>query len=145
MLYAGFWLRLVAVLIDAGALFAGLLAIALVVGIVVGIALVGSQGAEEVAEGVGEVVGVLFVFVVPWLYFALFESSLWQGTLGKKALGLMVTDLDGKRISFLRATGRHFGKFISYIALFIGFIMAGFTPKKQALHDMIAGCLVVRR
>jgi uncharacterized RDD family membrane protein YckC len=83
--------------------------------------------------------------VLNWLYYSLLESSVWQGTLGKKALGLEVTDLDGNRISFGRATGRFFAKFISAIILFIGYIMAGFTEKKQALHDIIAGTLVIRK
>jgi uncharacterized RDD family membrane protein YckC len=79
------------------------------------------------------------------LYYALLESSTWQGTLGKRALGLEVTDLEGRRISFGRATGRFFAKIISALILWIGFIMAGFTEKKQALHDMIAGTLVIRK
>ncbi len=79
-----------------------------------------------------------------WLYFAILESSAWQGTVGKKVLGLRVTDLDGNRISFGRATGRFFAKLVSNFTFMIGYIMAGFTAKKQALHDMIAGCLVTK-
>ncbi len=84
-------------------------------------------------------------FLVIWLYFTLMESSSKQGTLGKMALGLAVTDLDGSRISFGRATGRYFGRIISSLIIGIGYIMAGFTDKKQALHDMMAGCLVIRK
>jgi uncharacterized RDD family membrane protein YckC len=73
------------------------------------------------------------------------ESSKNQGTLGKMALGLRVTDMDGRRISFGRATGRYFAKWLSTITLLIGYIMAAFTPKKQAMHDMIAGTLVLAR
>jgi len=81
-----------------------------------------------------------------WLYYAWMESSSWQGTLGKKALGLIVTDLEGRRVTFGRATGRYFSKMITgLIPLAIGYIMAGFTAKKQAIHDMIAGCLVLRK
>jgi uncharacterized RDD family membrane protein YckC len=83
--------------------------------------------------------------ILHWLYFALMESSTWQATLGKKALGLEVTDLEGKRIGFGRASGRFFGKILSVLILWIGFIMAGFTEKKQALHDMLAGTLVIRK
>lgn len=79
-----------------------------------------------------------------WLYFATFESSPWQATPGKKVLGLRVTDLEGGRLSFIRASGRYFGKIISSLLFGIGFVMAGFTEKKQALHDMLAGCLVLR-
>jgi len=102
-------------------------------------------------EAAGPVVVLAFLFfyglffVGLWLYFALMESSSWQATLGKKALNLQVTDLEGRRISFGRATGRFFGKIISGAILYIGYIMAGFTERKQALHDMIAGCLVLRR
>jgi uncharacterized RDD family membrane protein YckC len=83
--------------------------------------------------------------VLDWLYYTLLESSVWQGTLGKKALGLEVTDLGGRRVSFGRATGRFFARIISGLTLGIGFIMAGFTERKQALHDIIAGCLVIRK
>lgn len=86
------------------------------------------------------------LFVTPaitWLYSALLESSSKQATLGKMALGIIVTDMDQKGISFGRATGRHFAKMISCLTLGIGFLMAGFTEKKQALHDMVANCLVV--
>jgi uncharacterized RDD family membrane protein YckC len=80
-----------------------------------------------------------------WLYCAAFESSGWQATPGKKLLGLYVTDLKGNRISFLRASGRFLGKALEQLTLFIGFLMAGFTAKKQALHDMLCGCLVLRK
>ncbi len=84
--------------------------------------------------------------VGPWLYHAFLESSEWQATAGKKALGLVVTDLGGARISFARASGRHFAKLITgLIPLGVGYILAGVTEKKQALHDMIAGCLVLRK
>jgi uncharacterized RDD family membrane protein YckC len=97
------------------------------------------------------VLGILLILipltiVVTWLYFALMETSVRQGTLGKMALGLFVTDLEGRRISFGRATGRFFAKIITgLVPLFIGYIMAGFTAKRQALHDMIAGCLVLKK
>lgn len=80
-----------------------------------------------------------------WLYGALMESSRLQGTLGKLVLGIRVCDEHGRRVSFGRATGRHFGKFLSSVMLGIGFIMAAFTQRKQALHDIMAGCLVVNR
>jgi uncharacterized RDD family membrane protein YckC len=83
--------------------------------------------------------------VMPWLYFALMESSSKEGTLGKMAVGLHVTDLEGRRITFGRATGRFFSKMLSGIILGIGYIMAGFTEKKQGLHDMVAGTLVLSR
>jgi uncharacterized RDD family membrane protein YckC len=80
--------------------------------------------------------------LVSWLYFALCESSAWQGTVGKLALGIRVTDLDGRRISFMRATGRYFAKIISAFPLCIGFLMVAWTQRKQGLHDFIAQTLV---
>ncbi len=82
--------------------------------------------------------------VIGWLYFAVQESSESQATIGKKAMGIVVTDLDGRRLTFMNATGRYFGKIPSAIFL-IGYIMALFTEKKQALHDILAGTLVVER
>ena len=79
------------------------------------------------------------------VYFALLESSERQATFGKMALGLKVTDLNGNRISFGQAVGRNLAKYISLVTLLIGYIMAGFTERKQALHDMIASTLVFKK
>jgi len=89
----------------------------------------------------GNILGI----ILGWVYFAIMESSSTQGTLGKMALGIKVTDLEGSRVGFGKATGRHFGKIISALILLIGFIMVAFTQKKQGLHDMMAGCLVVNK
>jgi uncharacterized RDD family membrane protein YckC len=84
--------------------------------------------------------------LVQWLYYTYLESGENQATWGKQALGIYVTDLQGNRISFGRASGRFFAKIVTgLIPLGIGYIMAGFTERKQALHDMIASCLVLRR
>jgi uncharacterized RDD family membrane protein YckC len=153
-IYAGFWLRLVAYLIDAA-----IIGIPLGVLIIAGIAMTGASAAisgnadEDSLKAFLGVFGVMMILsviavliVVAWLYYAYSESSTWQGTLGKRALGLYVTDLNGNRITFGRASGRFFARFITrLIPLGIGFIMAGFTARKQALHDMIASCLVLRR
>jgi uncharacterized RDD family membrane protein YckC len=108
---------------------------------------------EDISDTVAAFMGFGFVFgffgillAVSWLYYALSESSSWQATLGKKVLNLKVTDMTGQPISFGRASGRYFSKIITgMIPLFIGYIMAGFTEKKQAIHDMIASCLVLRK
>lgn len=81
--------------------------------------------------------------LLTWLYFALCESSVWQATLGKRALGLRVTDLEGRRLSFPRATGRYFGKLLSAFFLCIGFLMVAWTQRKQGLHDLLAQTLVL--
>jgi uncharacterized RDD family membrane protein YckC len=88
-------------------------------------------------------VGIVGIFFAHWLYEAMMHSSSWQATLGKRALGMIVTDLDGRRLSFGRATGRHFAKWLSAMILGIGFIMVAFAPKKQGLHDMVAGTVVI--
>jgi len=80
-----------------------------------------------------------------WLYYVLFETSKWQATPGKRALGLKVTDVNGVHIRFGRATGRFFAKPLSGAILGIGFVMAAFTKHKQALHDLLAGTLVLKR
>ena len=122
--YAGFWLRFVASVIDwiAVAIINGLVSIFLT-----------------------PVVGFFTALLSGWLYHALLESSERQATLGKMAMSIYVTDLGGQRISLGTATVRHFCKILSALLLMIGFIMAGFTAKKQALHDLLANTLVVRR
>jgi uncharacterized RDD family membrane protein YckC len=86
------------------------------------------------------------VVLLQWLYFAYLESSEKQATWGKQAMGLYVTDLEGNRLSFARASWRFFAKVISgLILVVIGYIMAAFTARKQALHDMIANTLVLKR
>jgi len=84
----------------------------------------------------------LVAVTLQWLYDALLTSSTWQATVGKRVVKLKVTDMEGNRISFGRATGRFFAKILSGMMCNIGFIMAAFTERKQALHDMISGTLV---
>lgn len=136
--YAGFWRRLVAVIID------GLL-LGIVGRLIFGRFAFPFLFLPKIKSMLATNNFFFSYFLLGWPYYALMESSFRQATLGKIALGIMVTDLEGKRISFARATGRHFAKIISGFILFIGFIMAGFTQKKQALHDIIADCLVVKK
>jgi len=144
--YAGFWNRFLAIIIDA-----------LILGAVQGILLRPVFGvpmwnyrefddsgvALSMWEGPNLIVQVLSI-VIGWLYFTLMESSNKQATVGKIALNMRVTDLAGNRISFARATGRYFGKYLSMMIFMIGFLMAAFTSKKQALHDVLADTLVVK-
>jgi len=152
--YGGFWLRFLAYLIDGAVIAVGIFVVAIPLIFLTGLGTLLSQIHPE--EELGDasfwlIVAVIFLFAtvslaVTWLYHAWMESSDWQATLGKKALGLVVTDMAGRRVSFWRATGRHFGKIVTnMLPAFIGYIMAGFTERKQALHDMIAGCLILRR
>jgi uncharacterized RDD family membrane protein YckC len=87
----------------------------------------------------------LITTIIGWLYFTLQESGPAQATLGKRALGIKVTDMDGYRVTFWQATGRHFGKWVSTIILLIGYLMMIWSSKRQTLHDMMAGTLVVNR
>jgi len=86
--------------------------------------------------------GILLI-VIPWLYYAGFESSRSQATPGKLLMRIVVTDLNGNKPTFARVTLRHFAKFLSTLIIFIGFLMIGLTKKRQGLHDTIAGCLVL--
>ena len=87
----------------------------------------------------------LLAFLIKLLYYSLMESSKHQATIGKLAVGIKVTDMDGDRLDFTKAMIRQLGKILSGFILFFGYIMAGLTAKKQALHDVIAGTLVVKK
>ncbi len=143
-IHAGFWRRSAALLID------GLL-IGVVLGVlqsVLGFGVLGAFAASDVSAGalIGSImVLALLAFVGQWLYFALFESATAQATPGKMALGIKVVDDAGRRIGFGRASGRYFGKIISGMIFNIGYMLAGWTERKQALHDMMAATLVVFR
>lgn len=136
--YAGFWLRFAAYFIDA-----------IIVWIVLTIFFISFgtgtmflQDPENLGAAFWGPVGLLYIAI--FLYFPLMESSKWQATLGKRAVGIIVTDLNGNRISFLKALGRTLGKILSGIIVYIGFIMIAVTNKKQGLHDILANALVVR-
>jgi uncharacterized RDD family membrane protein YckC len=146
VVYAGFWLRGAAFLLDS-----------LILGLTRGVILSPILEKNHVGDSPQDLMNfyaasprqaiayTLLLTLTAWLYFAAFESSGWQATPGKKIMRIKVTDLTGQRVSFARASGRYFCKFISVSTLLIGYVMAGFTEKKQALHDMIAGCLVVKK
>jgi uncharacterized RDD family membrane protein YckC len=158
--YAGFWLRFVAALVDG--LILGI-PFWIVVGVL--ISMFGGLGIllhriprDSRPVDPREVIallapffmafflGWLVFFILQWLYFAVMESSPRQATFGKSVMSLRVTNSEGQRISFGHATGRFFAKIVSgMVPLAIGYIMAGFTERKQALHDMIAGTLVLRK
>ena len=152
--YAGFWIRFAASLIDGVILGIPFLLVAMVLLFLFGGfgVLVHMNPANQRAMGALAgpmflvlLAGMIFFLALEWLYFAGMESSERQATFGNALMSLRVTDLQGRRMSFGHATGRFFSKIISgMIPLAIGYIMAGFTARKQALHDMIAGTLVLR-
>ncbi len=118
--YATFWQRLGAMLIDGLILYIP----------------------QKLLQYMGPMLGLL-VIVLQWLYFALQESSPAQATIGKRALGIKVTTIHGDKITFGQATGRYFGKIVSFIILLIGYFMMLWDDKRQTLHDKMAGTIVV--
>ena len=137
--FAGFWRRFVAAFIDAIVLSVLIVVIGLAVAIAIG-TYFAPQNDMAVRNG-----WAVTAIAIGWLYFALMESSSHQGTLGKLALSIFVTDDTGEPIGFQKASGRVFAKTISGMLVFVGFVMAAFTRRKQALHDLMVGTLVVRR
>ncbi|KPF63416.1 RDD family protein [Porphyrobacter sp. AAP60] len=133
--YAGFWIRVLAYIID----FIPLVIIGVVLAFVSGQPLMDADPAAPV-YGWGDLMNL----VIGIAYFVGFESSAYQATPGKMALGLIVVDTEGRRISPLRALGRYLAKIPSAMILLIGFIMVAFTERKQGLHDYIASTLVVK-
>jgi uncharacterized RDD family membrane protein YckC len=148
--YAGFWLRLVAYLIDGLILTIINIPVTVIVWIVAaGIAESakhngGDAAATFVASMLLQTVAFFISFTILVVYHSAFECTK-QASPGKMALGLMVTDVSGNRLTFLHALGRNAGKFVSLITLCVGFVLCGFTQQKQCLHDMMAGTLVVRK
>ena len=123
-LYAGFWRRVAAYWLDSLILF--------IPGVVVGLVRIPFLG--------------FFLQIGIWVLYKMFtEGGPWQATLGKRAMGIKVTTLEGAPISKARAVGRYFGTWVSTLILCIGLLLAGLTQRKQALHDMICSTLVVNR
>lgn len=144
MEYAGFWLR-----VWAGAIDVTLEAlVALLITVIVDFVLkltTSKFGLSPIT--VSYVSGIVFIFVLTvgaWLYSAFAESSKWRATVGKRIVGLQVLTSSGGRLSFGHATVRHFMKFLSLFTVAVGFMMAGWTKRRQALHDMPCDCIVVR-
>jgi uncharacterized RDD family membrane protein YckC len=155
MPYAGIWRRLMALSIDLALLtlvYAGFDSAGLSLGEFVegGSTWESPEGFSiswslERGQFVFSPVGNMVALTVAWLYFAGLERSSWQATPGKMSLLLRVTDLEGRRIGWRAATLRFFGRFISLWTMMIGYIMAAFTRRKQTLHDVMAGTVVLKR
>jgi uncharacterized RDD family membrane protein YckC len=154
VVYAGFWHRFLAHFIDQLIIAMPFCVISLVVqaGLSAPAAAVGAAPGAVAAPTSADAVSVFFMCGMPlvelvafWLYYGLQESSTYQATLGKRAVGLYVTDTFGRRITFGRASARYFASILSSLILCIGYIMVAFTERKQGLHDMIADTLVIKR
>lgn len=142
--YAGFWFRFIAAIVDGILVQIASFIIVLPLAFMLGMSMAESAALQEI-EAAGSALGFVIGTLLQWLYFTVSESSGWQATLGKKMFGLRVTDVDGNKLGFGKANGRYWGKILSALILFIGFLMIAFTQKKQGLHDIIAGTLVVRK
>ncbi|MBV6645719.1 MAG: RDD family protein [Cyclobacteriaceae bacterium] len=151
--YGGFWIRFVALIIDGVALYIVQTILLTILG-AVGLGFATGGGFDLAAlsnpESIGALVSaIMAASVVGWiiqiLYGTIMESSKYQATLGKMALGLKVTDINGNRLDFIKSLLRQIGKIISGMLLLIGYIIAAFTEKKQALHDYIASTVVVKK
>ena len=140
--YAGFWKRFAANILDT--LITGVFGF--VIGMVLSLVLLILGVAPTVFVDPAFEYGMNGLgFVIGAFYFAVMECSKCQGTLGKMALGIKVTDLEGNQVGFGKALGRYFGKIVSGIIFGIGFLMVAFTKRKQGLHDSMSGCLVVNK
>lgn len=140
---AGFWFRVLALFIDTFLCQTASVFLILPMAFALGASMADSATLDEI-ELAGESLGVVLGIVIQWLWFTIPESSKWQASLGKKLLGLKVTDENGNRIGFGRANGRYWSKILSGLLFGFGFLMVAFTQKKQGLHDKIAGTLVIR-
>lgn len=140
--YAGFWIRVAATVIDTVVLFVPWCWMAL-------IALAGGRLATRTKNYDSALVDLSALFlaslVTPLLYYSLMERSAWQGTIGKLMFKLYVTDVHCRRLGFGRAIGRNAAKLLSSLTLGVRYIICGFTSRKQALHDIVAGSLVLHR
>lgn len=147
VVYAGFWKRFAAYFIDYFAVTAMTYALMIPLGIMAGVGFGASASSNDpFATGAGiAFIGAIYLvsIAIPVLYFAWMHASKHQATLGKMAIGIKVVRADGARLTFWRAFGRLFATILSSLILMIGYIMAGFTERKQALHDMVCDTLVV--
>ena len=144
MEYAGFWLRVWAGAIDVTLEALAALLLTVIVDFLLKLTTP-KFGLSPIT--VSYVTGIVFIFVLAigaWLYSAFTESSEWRATVGKRIIGLEVLTASGGRLSFGQATVRHFMKFLSLFTATVGFMMAGWTKRRRALHDMPSDCIVVR-
>ena len=153
--YAGFWIRFIAYIIDSFIIsFLEFIIVLPLLGLF-GIKVFELSTIRDLGNAdpdllipviASTITGLsLTVLLITWFYYALLQSGARQATVGKMTLGLKVTDVNGGRLTFARASLRYFSKILSGLIMMLGYIMAGFTPKKQALHDIIANTYVVRK
>lgn len=143
--YAGFWLRVWAGAIDVCIEAIGALLFSILVYYAILLMIDPSYGlTRATAAYVSGIAAIAFLIIEAWLYCAFTESSSHRATLGKRIVGLQVVTASGDKLSFGQATVRHFMKFLSLFTAAVGFMMAGWTKRRQALHDMPSDCVVIR-
>lgn len=142
--FAGFWLRAVAYLMDTVLISA---VFGLIASFYPSTFMKFPEAAPVSLTSLPQLTPFAFALTITvnWLYFTFFESSAWQATPGKRVMRLYVADLNGQRVTFGRAAARNITKLISSLTFLVGYVVAGFTERKQALHDILARCLVLRR
>jgi uncharacterized RDD family membrane protein YckC len=138
--FAGFWIRTGAYLIDSIVQYVIIIVVSLVIGVIVGLAArSGSDQTKSVAEGLA----ILAELVIVLAYQAIFVSGSWQATPGKRLCGIHIIRVDGRKIGVGLALGRYLAMLVSALPFYIGFMMAGWTDQKKALHDMICDTRVI--
>lgn len=144
-IFGGFWIRGLAYLLDW--LLVAILSVVLIFAPLVALGAVPADASYSwfVAFNRQTIAIRLLVFMLSWLYFATLESSPWQATLAKRVFGLIVTDLQGRRITFTQASWRYLAKLVFGTIFYFGFLFAAFTLRKQALHDLLGKTLVLKR
>ncbi len=141
--YASFGERFAALFLDVLLMMLIIFPSVFILGGVIGLAGAIVEMPTDGRRLVAKITGIAFSVLVRWFYFAGCESSVWQGTVGKKILGIRVTDMFGNRISFGRATVRFFGRILSTVCLGLGFWSVLWDQYSQGWHDKIAGTLVL--
>jgi uncharacterized RDD family membrane protein YckC len=149
IVYAGFWKRVAALMIDALVVAVAYYVVMIVAVIAFGVGMTGLfSGNPSTSPGtLALLMGLIYLGypVISGLYYVSMESSSTQATLGKMAVGIKVADDDGRRLGRGRALGRWASHLVCYLTLYIGYVMAAFTQRKRGLHDMVAGTLVIDR
>jgi uncharacterized RDD family membrane protein YckC len=134
--YAGFWIRFLAYVID----YVILAVAAIVIGVIFVFATLGADDDSEIWIEFAELIALTLVSV---FYYVYFPSQRWQATPGKRACGIYIVRTDGERVTGWLAFGRFLAYIVSSIPLWLGFFMIGWTDQKKGLHDIICGTRVV--
>lgn len=145
--YAGFWRRFIAAVLDQIILLVGRAFVYGAIGLIIYAMLFvfDARNQIDLVFRIYAAILALVDFWITWIYFAAMESSTLQGSLGKLALGIRVSNTDMKRITFEQATARYFAKIISSLTIGVGYLLCAYSSKKQALHDFIGKTVLVVR